>query len=235
MNDNSREVDGITRRTRHLSESSEFINSISSSVDSMETFPNLALILAQVKANAAILACSYRAQSSIRLAAKMWSGRVTLCVCIGTVLLCLVAIALPEKGVCDAENCNSFEEQRQFEEAPQQNHPNDHIRSTGMEWRSSGRDNDDLVTQLKRGNIIKDERVEQAMRQVDRGHFSPSNPYQDSPQVIGYGVTISAPHMHAHALEVLKDKLQEGVRALDVGSGELSCIACAAKFRFRQI
>ena len=41
----------------------------------------------------------------------------------------------------------------------------------------------------------------------------------DSPQAIGYGVTISAPHMHAHALEMLKDHLYEGAKALDVGSG----------------
>lgn len=44
----------------------------------------------------------------------------------------------------------------------------------------------------------------------------------DSPQAIGYGVTISAPHMHAHALEMLKDHLFEGAKALDVGSGILT-------------
>lgn len=30
---------------------------------------------------------------------------------------------------------------------------------------------------------------------VDRGFYSKHNPYMDSPQGIGYGVTISAPHM----------------------------------------
>lgn len=30
---------------------------------------------------------------------------------------------------------------------------------------------------------------------VDRGNFCPFNPYRDAPQSIGYGVTISAPHM----------------------------------------
>ena len=29
---------------------------------------------------------------------------------------------------------------------------------------------------------------------------------------IGYNVTISAPHMHAHALELLKDHLKDGTR-----------------------
>lgn len=40
----------------------------------------------------------------------------------------------------------------------------------------------------------------------------------------GYGQTISAPHMHAHALELLKDHLRPGTRVLDcgVGSGYLA-------------
>lgn len=33
------------------------------------------------------------------------------------------------------------------------------------------------------------------MLRVDRGKYSKNNPYMDSPQGIGYGVTISAPHM----------------------------------------
>lgn len=33
------------------------------------------------------------------------------------------------------------------------------------------------------------------MSMVDRGHFINYSPYEDSPQSIGYGVTISAPHM----------------------------------------
>mmetsp|Transcript_40768 Transcript_40768/g.130093 ORF Transcript_40768/g.130093 Transcript_40768/m.130093 type:complete len:198 (-) Transcript_40768:106-699(-) len=59
------------------------------------------------------------------------------------------------------------------------------------------------------------------MRLVDRGHFSPSGgqAYHDSPQVIGYGATISAPHMHAFCLELLAGHLVPGARALDVGSG----------------
>mmetsp|Transcript_40769 Transcript_40769/g.130096 ORF Transcript_40769/g.130096 Transcript_40769/m.130096 type:complete len:226 (-) Transcript_40769:221-898(-) len=70
-------------------------------------------------------------------------------------------------------------------------------------------------------DIIKDGGVERAMRLVDRGHFSPSGgqAYHDSPQVIGYGATISAPHMHAFCLELLAGHLVPGARALDVGSG----------------
>ena len=33
------------------------------------------------------------------------------------------------------------------------------------------------------------------MLQVDRGKYAKLNPYIDGPQGIGYGVTISAPHM----------------------------------------
>ncbi|XP_040188859.1 protein-L-isoaspartate(D-aspartate) O-methyltransferase-like isoform X4 [Rana temporaria] len=44
-----------------------------------------------------------------------------------------------------------------------------------------------------------------------------------------YRATISAPHMHAHALEVLEDKLFEGAKALDVGSGSGYLTACFAR------
>lgn len=59
------------------------------------------------------------------------------------------------------------------------------------------------------------------MKQVDRAHYCPDkrNAYQDSPQTIGYGATISAPHMHAHAAESLLAFLQPGSSVLDVGSG----------------
>ena len=90
---------------------------------------------------------------------------------------------------------------------------------TGMEWRSHGSDNDDLISQLKNYGIIKSGEVEKAMRNVDRGNYCPRSPYQDSPQPIGFGVTISAPHMHAHALEILKNNMKEGSKVLDVGSG----------------
>ena len=42
---------------------------------------------------------------------------------------------------------------------------------------------------------------------------------QDCPVPIGYGATISAPHMHSKVLELLEPKLQPGARVLDVGSG----------------
>ncbi|KAK3092813.1 hypothetical protein FSP39_007481 [Pinctada imbricata] len=66
------------------------------------------------------------------------------------------------------------------------------------------------------------------MKKVDRGNFAKNNAYADSPQSIGYAVTISAPHMHAHALELLSGHLQPGMKALDVGSGSGYLTACMA-------
>ncbi len=64
-----------------------------------------------------------------------------------------------------------------------------------MAWRSSGKSNEHLVDNLKGHNVIETEDVAAAMKAVDRADFCQSSPYQDSPQSIGYGVTISAPHM----------------------------------------
>jgi len=69
------------------------------------------------------------------------------------------------------------------------------------------------------------------MLAVDRGDFSasPTEAYYDRPHPIGWGQTISAPHMHATALEQLKDKLKPGARVLDVGSGSGYLVACFSK------
>ena len=40
------------------------------------------------------------------------------------------------------------------------------------------------------------------------------------PPQIGFHETITAPHMHATCLELLRDHLKPGARVLDVGSGE---------------
>lgn len=55
------------------------------------------------------------------------------------------------------------------------------------------------------------------MLRVDRGNYCPDQPYSDSPQYLGFEQTISAPHMHAHALELLKDKLVPGATVSRVG------------------
>lgn len=55
----------------------------------------------------------------------------------------------------------------------------------------------------------------------------------DAPQDIGYGATISAPHMHAYVLELLREYLRPDNefskrRALDIGSGSGYLTACMA-------
>ncbi|XP_021963997.1 protein-L-isoaspartate(D-aspartate) O-methyltransferase isoform X2 [Folsomia candida] len=99
---------------------------------------------------------------------------------------------------------------------------------SAMAWRAHGNNNEELVSNLKKYSIIKSNRVEEAMRNVDRGDYSKNNPYNDAPQGIGYGVTISAPHMHAQALEYLSEHLIEGATCLDVGSGSGYLAACMA-------
>lgn len=60
--------------------------------------------------------------------------------------------------------------------------------------------------------------------QVDRAHYAPLAPYEDSPQSIGHKATISAPHMHATAAEsllphIVPSAAKPAPRVLDIGSG----------------
>ncbi|KAF1920640.1 protein-L-isoaspartate O-methyltransferase [Ampelomyces quisqualis] len=88
-----------------------------------------------------------------------------------------------------------------------------------MAWCSSGTSNATLIANLKQNGLIKSKRVKEAMLKVDRAHYAPSSPYEDSPQPIGHAATISAPHMHASACESLLTYLQPGCNVLDIGSG----------------
>ncbi|KAG0699545.1 protein-L-isoaspartate O-methyltransferase [Suillus ampliporus] len=90
-----------------------------------------------------------------------------------------------------------------------------------MAWRCSGNTNGDLIANMHVARIITTDRVKEAMTNVDRANYvmRKSDAYEDSPQPIGHGATISAPHMHAHAIEHLLDYLGPGKRVLDVGSG----------------
>ncbi|XP_007892615.1 protein-L-isoaspartate(D-aspartate) O-methyltransferase isoform X2 [Callorhinchus milii] len=98
-----------------------------------------------------------------------------------------------------------------------------------MAWKSGGSSQAELVHNLQKNGIIKKEKVFQVMMATDRGHYAKSNPYMDSPQSIGFQATISAPHMHAYALELLHDHLYDGAKALDVGSGSGVLTACFAR------
>ncbi|AEO60359.1 hypothetical protein MYCTH_2140326 [Thermothelomyces thermophilus ATCC 42464] len=96
-----------------------------------------------------------------------------------------------------------------------------------MAWRSSGASNRDLIENLWRNRLITHPEVKEAFLKVDRAHYAPSFPYDDSPQPIGHSATISAPHMHASAVEHLLPYLvpsssspeRPAPRVLDIGSG----------------
>lgn len=63
------------------------------------------------------------------------------------------------------------------------------------------------------------------MRSIDRADFlnfkftDIRNTYIDTSHSINYNVVISAPHMHAYALELMSEKLLNSKKVLDVGSG----------------
>jgi protein-L-isoaspartate(D-aspartate) O-methyltransferase len=83
-----------------------------------------------------------------------------------------------------------------------------------------------LVNKLVKDNYIQSDKVFNTMLAIDRADFTDLSPYEDCPQSINYAATISAPHMHAYVLEVLKDHLKPGNTVLDVGFG--SGYLCAA-------
>jgi protein-L-isoaspartate(D-aspartate) O-methyltransferase len=90
-----------------------------------------------------------------------------------------------------------------------------------------------LVDHLIASQVIRSTKVANVMRAVDRGDFyHGAGAYEDCPQAIGYNATISAPHMHAFALEWLKDVLVPGAKVLDVGSG--SGYLCAAFYEMTE-
>lgn len=78
-----------------------------------------------------------------------------------------------------------------------------------------------LIKGLKNAGYIRTKAVEEAMGKVDREIFipraDPEKAYEDSPQRIGHGQTISAPHMVAIMCEELK--LEAGLNVLEIGGG----------------
>jgi len=90
-----------------------------------------------------------------------------------------------------------------------------------MAWRCSGATNVELIQNMQSAGLIKSSRVAEALKKVDRANYvvDKRDAYRDAPQSIGYGATISAPHMHAAAAENLLPFLQPGMKVLDVGSG----------------
>ncbi|KAM5346717.1 hypothetical protein ACJ41O_009722 [Fusarium nematophilum] len=108
-----------------------------------------------------------------------------------------------------------------------------------MAQQTSTNSNESLIQYLWRNKLITRPVVRSAFLKVDRGHYAPRNPYENSPQVLAHQSTISAPCMHAKAVEYLlpyllpvRDRQHAGEhddevvglrgrprRVLDIGSG----------------
>ncbi|KAJ1459447.1 protein-L-isoaspartate O-methyltransferase [Pelagophyceae sp. CCMP2097] len=103
--------------------------------------------------------------------------------------------------------------------------------------------NDYLISKLVHDGVVGSKAVERVLRHIDRRTFTTSidppfgrasshEAYRDAPLSIGGGQTISAPHMHARALEFLAPKLDHpNATALDVGSGSGYLTAALALIR----
>jgi protein-L-isoaspartate(D-aspartate) O-methyltransferase len=78
-----------------------------------------------------------------------------------------------------------------------------------------------LLTKLVAEGVLRSSKVKQAMSRVPREGFLPdrvrSHAYIDCPLPIGYGQTISAPHMVAMMAEALE--VEAGQIILEIGSG----------------
>ena len=110
-----------------------------------------------------------------------------------------------------------------------------------MAWRSTAASNTELVANLEANSFVTSAAVRSALLATDRALYVPDSepgpsqtydygPYADAPQSIGHKVTISAPHVHALALEALRPLLvRDGCRALDVGCGSGVLLACMAR------
>ena len=74
----------------------------------------------------------------------------------------------------------------------------------GAKYGGVGAGNIKLIETLQGKGIITHKNVAEVMKSVDRKDFvkggADLGAYADCPQSISYGATISAPHMHAHAL-----------------------------------
>jgi protein-L-isoaspartate(D-aspartate) O-methyltransferase len=74
--------------------------------------------------------------------------------------------------------------------------------------------------------------VKEAMLKVDRGNYvsGKHGAYDDCPQGIGYAATISAPHMHAHALEDMLPALLRAAHSNEVSDISILDIGCGSGY-----
>ena len=83
--------------------------------------------------------------------------------------------------------------------------------------------NFNLVRRLKEEGYIKHSCVTRVMCKLDRALFigPKENPYSWDPEYIGFGATLSAPRVHAYALEKAFERFKQikKLKILDIGSG----------------
>ena len=148
---------------------------------------------------------------------------------------------------------NSFPPKHGLQAVSAYNNSNNNNISRGImrgAWKTQGRSQRDLVDQLAKRKIIETDAVRRVMETVDRGNYciradgssSRTVSYTDGPVPIGLGQTISAPHMHAYALEEIyptlalaaaqqqKHERQQGLKILDVGCGSGYLTACFGRW-----
>jgi len=113
-------------------------------------------------------------------------------------------------------------------------------------WKSQGKNQRELVEQLRKEGIIRTDAVEKVMGLVDRGNYCFLRPgfesesdlicYADRALNIGMGQTISAPHMHAYALGEIYPSVERArkqnhpPKILDVGCGSGYLTACFGRW-----
>jgi protein-L-isoaspartate(D-aspartate) O-methyltransferase len=70
----------------------------------------------------------------------------------------------------------------------------------------------ELLDELREKDAIKSQEVYDIMSKVDRRNFVPHGAeplaYIDCPIRLGWGINLSAPHMYAYALEMLKETVK---------------------------
>jgi protein-L-isoaspartate(D-aspartate) O-methyltransferase len=117
-------------------------------------------------------------------------------------------------------------------------------------WKSAGKNQRELVEQLRKNGIIRTDAVQNVMGIVDRGNYCFLRPrfesesesdthlcYSDRALGIGLGQTISAPHIHAYVLEELYPSVElattmnkKNAKILDVGCGSGYLTACFGRW-----
>lgn len=101
-----------------------------------------------------------------------------------------------------------------------------------MAYRSSGADNDGMVSNLKRFGVISSSTVEEGFRFVDRRFFVPKSylrmAHADQP-IRDDNIHISAPHIYGAVMEALELPTDSSLSFLNAGSGTgyLTCIAAS--------